>query len=218
MELINRIGGLGKIVVSVREENALKEAWNLASLQTIKYGIFPDDKQTQQFKKIVKGLFTDYPLVARSSMWSGRAWIHQNWYEGIGSVQELAIDSRLPFDRKGPRTDTNLRIIKPENGKDLEYFMTVMIDDTYVPDCRDDVAQILGRRENPLLYGLQQIPEKRVPPRYGIAEVDQLKVALYVLQQATRLVEPMRKSLNELRNNPSCREQYEDDLHRLTNQ
>ena len=218
MELINRIGGLGRFSVLPAEERAIQELQHLASHYTIKYGISPDSQEIHTFKEIMKGLFPDYPLVARSSMWSGRAWVHQNWYEGPGAVQELAIDSRLTFDRKGPRTDTNLRIIKPENGKDLEYFMTVMIDDSYVPDCRDDVAQILGRRENPPIRGLQQIPEKRVPRRYGIAEVDRLKVALRVQQEAFRMVEPVRRSLNQLRDSSFCREQYEDDLHRLTNQ
>ena len=216
MDLIDRIGGLGKIEVSAAEERAIEELQYLASHYTLKYGILPDNSETQKFKEIMGGLFPEYPLVARSSMWSGGALLRPNEYAGIGLVRELVIDSRLPFDKKGPRTDTNLRILKPEHGRDLEYFMTVMVDNTYIPDCRDDVAQILGRRENPTLRGLQQIPEKRVPPRYGIAEVDKLKVAVRVLQKAARLVQKVRKSLNELR--ASNREQYEDDLYRITQQ
>ncbi len=218
MELINRIGGLGKFSVLPAEGRAIQELQRLASHYTIKYGISPDNQEIHTFKEIMKGLFPDYPLVARSSMWSGRSLLRQNWYEGPGAVQELVIDSRLALNRKGLRTDTSLRILKPADGKDLEYFMTVMVDDSYVPDCRDDVAQILGRRENPPLWGLWQIPERRVPPRYGIAEVDRLKVALRVQQEAFRMVEPVRRSLNQLRERSFCREQYEDDLHRLTNQ
>lgn len=217
MELIRRLSGLGKIAVSVREDEAIRELYTLAPPypRAIKYGILPDSKEAERFKEVLEGLFPHYPLVARSSMWSGTARRRENEYFGIGLVEELEIDSRLSFDENEPRTDTSLRILKPD-GKELEYFMTVMIDDNYVLDCRDDVAQKLGQREKPPTYGLQQIPERRFPRRYGIAEVNHLKVALYVLNKAARLVRPIRRSLNQLRRvNP---EQYERDLERLINQ
>lgn len=197
MELIDRIGGFGKILVTASEQRMLQELTEIILTSGEKYILGELNKPTGDFERLMKELFPDFPLVKgagihgmQSSNSYTTAWSKNHYHQDLPQSLKLSIGSRLSVAQSGSRNDVDLAIIAPLQEGENEYFMSVIVEPMYQPNCVDDVVKILGNREKPAIRGVELIRNKSPLENYfGIAEVPHLETVLKLYTKAAHLVE-----------------------------
>ncbi|MDO8656597.1 MAG: hypothetical protein Q7K45_05135 [Nanoarchaeota archaeon] len=189
MELIDRIGGLGKIKVTPEENGKIKQLWELVVSEGKKCFLNENCEHAPAYDALMKDFFPAYQRV--NGEVPRRAGFRDNnpFYQGVGKYTDITIRNRLPLSRVMGHQDVCLEIIHSSFRAENEYFMTVTLDSTYKPDCVDDIVSILGTRETPSITEVQLMP---LPPdysstQYGIADVPRLGTVLELYQRATAL-------------------------------
>lgn len=192
MELIDRVNGFGKIILTESEQQMLGEISEIASTAGGSYILGEMNEQTGRYERIMRDLFPMIPLIKSA----GLGQLYRNSYhlyedsahrhENLPEAPELYIGSRIGL---GEYVDNvNLQILMPAEADKEGYFMSVVVGD-YKLGCIDDIVAKLGEREKPVIQGIQKIKNKHgVNPYYGIAEVPQLRTVLKLYEQATHLL------------------------------
>ena len=188
MELVERLGGIGKIKIEGEEKEHLEELLVRTSSGRIEsltlgdsYPQYQPDKRI--FRNLMQKLFPAFEL--KTTMDGAFLVIARNndSYRGLDQCKERVIDSRLFFGREPREREIELRIIMP---KEEEYYMTMVLPSSYHPDAVDDLVNLLGAREKPAIVGAAPIMLKYSPerPEYGLADVPALGKILQLYQRA----------------------------------
>ena len=210
MELIDRIGGLGKIRVTPEEDGKIKQLWEIVASEGKKCFLNENCEHAPAYDALMKDLFPAYQC------WNGgvphRAGFRNNYdspfYHSVGNYSDITIKNNLPLSRVIGHQDVCLEILNSSSLAKKEYFMSVTLYSTYKPNCVDDIVSILGAREKPAVTELQLMP---VPSNhqfisYGIADVPRLGTVLELYRRATvlathahQIVQASPEQLNILR-------------------
>lgn len=189
MELVERLGGIGKIKIEGEEKEHLEELWVRTSSGRIESLTLGDSyPQYQPDKRIFRDLMQKlFPAFELETSWDGTFRVIErtnNYYQGLGSCLERVVGSRLPIARELGRQEVELRIIKPP--PEEEYFMTVTLHSLYRSDAVDDLVDLLGSREKPAIVGATQIKSTNASDKfqYGLADVPALGKILQLYQRA----------------------------------
>ena len=184
MKYLNSQQGLGLIRVNLQEAELIQELFDLVGNQ-YKYTIGQKNDQTVRYGEIVnnlleegflQGILTNKPLHRTNDS-----------YFSEHNAEEILIPSRLPIAREGQDTSVALRIIKAEQFS-IDYLMSIVLDSSYRPDCVDDLARVLGKREKPELAGIEILPDiNGRNTEYGFSEVPSWRKILAIYQKATNL-------------------------------
>ncbi|MDO8656598.1 MAG: hypothetical protein Q7K45_05140 [Nanoarchaeota archaeon] len=201
MEYIETINGFGKIVLSTVEQSLLTQLNGVISGNVIKYTLGEKNQQTDRYESIMQDLFPMIPLVKGAGVWGPH--YDAGYYtskEEVRSYEELPLATQLCIGSQvrigGVSTGIDLRILMPQEG----YFMSVVLGRDYRTGdqlkYRDDIVNLLGVRENPVLVGAQIIKYKApTNPAYGLAQVPHLKKILKLYDKAADLLESMEKTI-----------------------
>ncbi len=197
MELIDRIGGFGKIQVTELEHQKLQELKEIILISGQKYILGELNKSTGDFERLMRELFPDFPLVKGAGIHGMQsrnsyttAWSKNHYHQDLPQSLELSIGSRLSVAQSGSRNDGDLAIIAPLQEGENEYFMSVIVEPMYQPNCVDDVVEVLGKREKPVIMGAQRIRNNSpVGDYFGVADVPRLGAVLDLYLRAAHLVE-----------------------------
>ncbi|MBI2146231.1 hypothetical protein HYU22_02735 [Candidatus Woesearchaeota archaeon] len=189
MELMERLGGLGKVKVEGEEERTLQEILRLTSSRyndALRCSGYEDDKRV--FQEAMQKLFPVFPL--RKNMHGAfDVFERENTYEGLDSSREHVIESSLPISGEVGRQEVELRIILPV--KEPETVMTIAFHSLYQRSTDDDLVDMLGLRENPSIVGAAPIHvnDTHKPTRYGIADVPALGKVLQEYERARERIQ-----------------------------
>ncbi len=189
MELIDRIGGLGKIRVTPEEDAKIGKLWSIIADEGQRCFLSQNCEHAPSYDALMKELFPAY------QDWNGGvprqviATTNSHFYQGIGAYAGIRIKNRLPLSRAVGQQNVELNIIKPMAQSKSEYFMSMILEGTYKPSCVDDIVTKLGARKIPAITGVQLIPlaEKDSFTVYGIADVPHLGEVIDLYQGATVL-------------------------------
>ena len=195
MELIERIGGLGRMQLSAEEKvkvNALRE---IISQNGFKDFLGRDSSRTGEYNSLMEELFPAFPLSYDVLKRKTDRFL-DNFSKQMGSCDELVVRSTLSL--KGNRhgyNDAQLLLVLPNDpGGNKDYLMTVALHPSYQLDPIDDVAARLGERENPPVSSPQRIKEwgcyhKEIRDSdLSFAEVPSLGVVRSVYERAVSLI------------------------------
>lgn len=193
MELIDRIGGFGQVMLTVPEQQMLGEISEIASTAGKSYILGEMNEQTGRYERIMKDLFPMIPLIKSAGvgpLFSNTYYLQildkSHRYEEFPEGAELQIGSRLFI---GETKMVDLRVLIPRKAQQKGYFMSVVVGDHYQLGCIDDIVKVLGERETPTIKGIQMIKNKpTLHPDYGIAEVPQLRTVLKLYEKAAQLL------------------------------
>lgn len=201
MELIDRIGGFGKIQVTELEHQKLQELKEIILISGQKHILGELNRSTGDFERLMRELFPDFCLMKgagirgmRSSNSYTTAWSESHYHQDLPRALEMSIGSWLSVPREHGRNDVDLTIIMPtitpaKEGAN-EYFMSMVLEGIYQPNCVDDVVEVLGKREKPVIMGAQRIRNNSPVGNYfGIADVPRLGAVLDLYLRAAHLVE-----------------------------
>lgn len=189
MELIDRIGGLGKIRVTPDEDAKIKQLFEIVASEGRKCFLSENCEHAPAYDALMKDFFPAYQRV--NGEVPRRAGFRDNnpFYQGVGKYTDITIRNRLPLSRVIGHQDVCLEILNSTSWAKNEYFMAVTLDSTYRPDCIDDVVSILGARETPPITEVQlmPLPQDYSSTEYGIADVPRLGTVIELYQRATAL-------------------------------
>ncbi len=193
MELIDRVNGFGKVMLTVPEQRMLREIGDIASTAGESYILGEINEPTGRYERSMRNLFPMVPLTksAGPGQLSHNAYHLQrneshHWYMDLPEAPSLQIGSRIVIGSEVK--EVSLQVLMPSNADQEGYFMSVVVG-TYNPGCIDDLVAKLGEREKPAILRVQKIKMKLpLNPDYGIAEVPQLKTVLKLYERADDLL------------------------------
>ncbi|MDP3734218.1 MAG: hypothetical protein Q8R37_03230 [Nanoarchaeota archaeon] len=213
MELIDRYGGLGVISLTNQEIEKVQVLREIISKNGIKDFIGRDSPRTPEYTALMEELFPAFPpsycnginnCITVIKRESDRFMDKNN--NLLGKCEELVIDSRLKLkERNHNFYQADLSIVFPNGKENNNYLMTVSLL-SYNLDVIDDVAELLGKRENPAVAAPQGIPwwdkfhqQKDKDKQIGFAEVPSLGTVRAVYEKAERLVDDCDRRVNVCR-------------------
>lgn len=194
MELIDRVNGFGKVMLTPAEQRMLGEIRNIASTAGRSYILGEMNEQTGRYERIMHDLFPMVPLVKSAGLRSlfsnsysiqlvDESW----WYEELPEGQELRMGSRFSIGSEAKNVE--LRVLTPSKVQHEGYFMSVVVGDIYHLRCVDDVVKELGKKEKLKIIGVGEIKHKQpTNSEYGIAQVPQLQTVLKLYEKSAHLL------------------------------
>lgn len=193
MELIERMGGLGRIQVHGEEQTLLEKLLEYTSeghydaLRTgDSYPQYAPEKKA--FRDVIQQLFPSFPLITGSYGQFTVIDRKNESYNRLGVCQERLIGSSLFLSHARPQK-VDLCLIT--SSKEPGYFMTIAFDSSYSTRAEDDLVSLLGRWEFPEIRGAAPIPQEK-PEKwttYGLADIPALGKVLQKYEQASHLVQ-----------------------------
>lgn len=202
--MVQQVGGLGVISVTSQEDKKIAELQSIVSGNGAKCFINQDCDHTSRYRTLMNDLFPAFMTTDSRVL---RPFYRNNTlYRGLGRAKEIVIENNFPISRVIGQQEVELRIITPQERREYEYYMGVVLHASYQPDCVDDIVQILGGREKPTYTPAQliqmQAEDSTRPLHYSIADVPRLGLVTGTYQRVEALVRLAPKavgaSLNQL--------------------
>lgn len=195
MKLIDRYGGLGVIALNEQEEEKIHTLLGLITLNGRRDFLGRDSPRTPEYNALMEEFFPAFPRSYKVIRRDSSRFLDKN-NNPLGRCEELVINGRITLKGDNCRNDVELSIVFPNGNENKHYLMTVSLHPLYQLDVVDDVAELLGKRENSSVSAPQDIPwwdtfhqQKEKDKQIGFAEVPYLGTIRAIYDKALRLVD-----------------------------
>ena len=228
MELVERIGGFGIFQTTATETELLTEIRKLAENQhksvprylghikryetnyVLGYTTLGQTKikETQMFVSLVRTLFPTFAIDTRETadVQYFKAYAHDKIkYVNVAGGKTVEVTPHYT-DQRVRKEPICLEILFSEDCQYNIFPITVALPVGYVPNSVDDVVELLGRKEEPVLapaslitieHGyVHTIDQGYVQSNsYGLADVDRLERILHLYHRASEMIEKCSETI-----------------------